>query len=667
MRQISNMSNIFLNIFSRYGYLILVSCMLLGLIGSFFVAKIGILDYSWSIVFLICLIALLISVVLFRNKDKSNQSFSSSYFNSSKYFYIFSILYLICIVFLLISNHHQQSRDILYFTILILSVIFLTLSILSNCNSVTNFISLFWILIFSALVSFSFFKYFYWYSYDTFAHATFNEYLLYLGSFDIIFGAGVQKEMSFPLSHVFVAVSANIFGIDIRMATILIMVFGGLCTSIVIYSIARYFVHKKVALFALIAYNLFGYVVYFRMMGVTTTYASNIYLILLLLLVHYIFRDNGNKTIDNSTVIVPILMLIITMSHLFSWLIMSVSLFGVVISVYLFQRRDLKKIMKVIGVGFAVCLGYLLYIEWGFGMVVHTIVKSLFMSNSALTGDTYSSVGTYINISEPSLIELVFRFFPSALITVAVITLLCLSIKYFNYNSESICHIRIWYLLIVSIILLLFTGIICIVSTEMSGRVFLFIAPFYAILFSYLIYNIIRTRYDTRGVFNILLILFFVVAICLFGVVNSTIVPDGAYLDKDHSQTRGVTVNEIYGLSSSISIVPFEKTQNIHIDTSLHRPSMYYINIYRLNNMDVISPSLESSLPILDVFDPLYGEYVLYNKKLEREPTEMTTADINDLKQKFILKIDDSYGEVLNGHRNLIYDNFEMKLYGHTH
>lgn len=317
--------------------------LIIGIITGIIISSMYLL--SSTMYLLSCGIALSLAFIIYFIINKT-PAFSLEFYKTKKIKIIYNILFfnLLSVSFWIL--HFSEIRPIIYFVVISLCSMILSVSILSGDSKKDTLFQILQIFVISLNLIYSIY---YFYSYlplsDSSRHLIMNNQLAIDGNLNALW----DKETYFPLMHLQVAVTKLLLNCNIVDASNTAVIVPFVISSICIYLVVRTFFDEKIALFSLLILNITDYNILWGSQPQTTTYGISIYFFIMFVIAKlFLFDRNELSNYQNKNTYIwkiILLLLIISMffAHAVSSFILLVTLLGLSLGTEIYNKVYGKK------------------------------------------------------------------------------------------------------------------------------------------------------------------------------------------------------------------------------------------------------------------------------------------------------------------------------------
>lgn len=618
---------------SRYGVLTIILGCISGTIILIYLTINNSFDVTWTLISTISLITI-ISIYLighilskwhrFSSQNIDDISYSCRY-NRTLTRCFFDIPFTILYSITLIIIQTTQERQIIYHVSITLLFLFVVLSIFfghKNSEKIYILKHTFQTILISLLIFLALFKYYYWVGYDTWIHALFNHSISIFGNFNSVSIPRVGKEEFFPLSHIIVSITEIISDINIRDATIFAISVPNVLVSLILVPIFRKVIDLKCVLLILLLINTQAFVIYFRMMGVTSTHAFSIFIILLVLLLGTIFINMDNYTLSIKLSLIATLLICIAITHLFIAIVVLLLCFSMVISLYIVRNKIRYHILTVFTLYWAFICIYLSWVEWGLWNIL-ILIKNTLNSNSILSQvvTTENIIDPYMYVGTPTAIELLLRMLPMSIAIVAPILITLLYIFTVTTNNDYIEYHKNLLVIIMAFILCFIIGISCgVIYPLMSGRIVLLLTIFLSIGFGFLVHYYLNGVAHTKLSYTLLvsIIIIFIISILFINISHPSLNDENPLWSNNTHVSESTTPEEVTALETIITYIPLMDSNSIGMDRATVFAADYYYGIVKQNSELPKAAQIANWLNLSEKTT----DYVLFSERLLHTTTK---------------------------------------------
>jgi len=644
-----------LKIYNKFGLLFLILGLLLGMVVLGILYIYSDIAPSYFLLFLSATIVLTVYHIISKKRLTKNiaPTIETKYnliSDNRKCRLILNIIFYIGVVVVLILIQTTDVRPVVYYILLsVLAVILVVLSLIPQNKHIIygNILKIF---VYSFIVTFAPFKYYFWSGNDTWAHAGINEALAYTGTISTFMG----KEMEFPLQHVAVSISELISGVDVRFGTLIAVTIPLILVSIVLYSIVRKYVGEQYGLIAFLLCNIYPYLITWRVMGQTTSYGVLVFFPLMLL--YFLVIHTNKKGNFRFLGLYLLLILILCMSHLFS----SFTLLFIILGLYvgsIIVRKKLNTIeLLLLVVPVIITILYWILKYNGFG----SIVSILFMQTSSF-GESIIGIEKYVNVIELNATMAFLNIGAIVFLFCILVLLVYLSSRDCFKKSmvSNFCH----YLACTMFLMISAYFITSILFPDMSGRFLPYMAFFFAgggavILHEYLWHQDIKNRY--YKIFLLCLIVFIVSLLCL----SSSIITQENPIWMPQQASDALTISEARGLETGFTYISTPESKII-TDSGNIRP-MSYFDYHTHHTSTLVMHSMETSNLVSGDWNDMLNHidsYIVFREILLQKPLINTIYYGHNKYISQTMQLEPDYQVKLDSKYNRLYDNNAVVWY----
>lgn len=509
------------------------------------------------------------SISYFIIKDKNNYHF---FCESKKLRLVYETLFFLFFSGSLLVLHIYEVRNVYYFTFISLSTALLALSIFVLDSQKKTF-QILKICLLSLNLKYSIFYLHYGFTMpDAWRHAKLNSLISLTGHFTQFNNLDVllDKELYFPLTHIYVAMSQVFFDVSIKEASNLTLIIPMVLSSICIYLFASKYFGEKVGLFSMLIMNITDFSTLWGSAPQTTTYGITLFSYLL-----YLYSKSTqpkHKSVFKALLILFIFSLIF--GHAISSFIFFTTIVGLSVGSIIFKLIHKNKetsffALNIILISLIGITQHWMIVEYQrnsdtFFQKITSLLYSAILEYSGFLNRP-ESVSSYVATLPPFAERFVDHFGLMTIVFFSIIGgLLLLSSKYQNKSNFPL-------IFCVSLLLSISLGFpIFGMNNIVPERWFIYEYFFLSIISAFGIIKISNLIYYPRLAKCFIVIIFFTVS---FFMITSTVSnTDNPLWLKESTISNSFSINEVKG-AETIS----KFTKNIYTDPS------YFLNIFDLN------------------------------------------------------------------------------------